>query len=58
MAQDGTLTGTLIAFSADDGTQQSVIDIAGHPNTASFAAAGGRLYLTTHDGKVLCIGAK
>ena len=48
----------LWAFSAGDGKKLSELAIPAEPVFDGLAAAGGRLYLSTKDGKLLCFGKK
>ena len=50
--------GVLRIFSAKDGQELGKIDLEVPPAADGIAAARGRLYLTTHDGQVICYGAK
>jgi hypothetical protein len=53
-ALDGKLGGRLLAISATDGKTLSEIPLDSLPTWDSLAAAGGRLYLSTIDGHVVC----
>ncbi|MBL7223492.1 MAG: PQQ-binding-like beta-propeller repeat protein [Candidatus Brocadiae bacterium] len=55
-ALDGKKGAVLLAISAADGTTLATHKLAAPPAWDGMAAAGGRLYLTTVDGKVLCLG--
>jgi hypothetical protein len=45
----------LMAFSAADGEQLSRRELRAQPVFDAMAAAGGRLYLSTVDGRVTCL---
>ena len=49
--------GQIFAFSASDGKQLAERKLASPPVWDGMAAAGGRLYLSTMDGKVVCFAA-
>jgi len=51
----GKRGGLLWAVSADDGTKLAEYPLEAPPQWDGLAAAGGRLYLTTTDGKILCM---
>ena len=57
--QDGALTGkqggSLLAFSTTDGKKLSEIKLPAMPAWDTLAAAGGAIFVTTIDGKVLCL---
>ena len=59
-ADDAALTGKkgalLRAVSAIDGKQLAEYRLDAPPTWDGMAAAGGRLYLSSTDGKVLCMG--
>ncbi len=46
----------LWVFSAADGKQLGRVELPGPPRFDGMAAAGGRLYVVTDDGRVLCLG--
>ena len=48
----------LLAVSAADGKILADYKLESIPSWDGMAAANGRLYMTTKDGKVLCMGAK
>jgi len=48
----------LAALAAEDGRQLSELQLSSPPVWDGLAAANGKLYLTTMDGKVLCFNAK
>jgi len=50
--------GTLLAVSAADGKTLAQIPLHSPPAWDGMAAAGGRLYLSTLDGTVVCFGGK
>ena len=50
--------GLLLAVDAADGKELARYTLDSPPNWDALAAAGGRLYMTTMDGKVLCMGKK
>jgi hypothetical protein len=56
-AYDGRKGAILSAVSAADGKGLASYRLASMPVFDGLAAAGGRLYLSTTDGKVLCLGA-
>ena len=53
---DGRGGGLLRAVSAADGKKLAEYKLNAPPVWNGMAAAGGRLYLATTDGKVLCLG--
>jgi outer membrane protein assembly factor BamB len=53
-AWEGRLGGVLAAFAARDGEKLAEYKLAAPPVWDGMAAAGGRLYLATMDGQVLC----
>jgi hypothetical protein len=55
-ALTGKMGGRLLAASAEDGRCLAAYELGCMPTFDGMAAAGGRLYLTTIDGKVLCLG--
>ena len=57
-ALTGKMGGRLLAVSAKDGRCLAAYDLGSIPTFDGMAAAGGRLYLTTIDGKVLCLGGE
>jgi len=57
-ALTGKMGGRLLAASAEDGRCLAVYELGTVPTFDGMAAAGGRLYLTTLDGKVLCLGSE
>ena len=57
-ALDGRKGALLAAFSADKGDKLAECELAAPPVFDGLIAAGGRLYLATIDGKVLCMGAE
>ena len=54
-AFDGQRGGLLWAVSAADGQKLGQLQLDAPPVFDGMAAAGGRLYLTTQAGKVLCL---
>jgi outer membrane protein assembly factor BamB len=56
--REDQLEALLWAVSTDDGRTLAEYPLAGQPVFDGLAAAGGRLYLSLHDGTVLCIGPK
>jgi hypothetical protein len=48
----------LWAFSAADGKKLAELKLPAEPSWDALAAAGGRLYITTEDGKLRCFGKK
>jgi outer membrane protein assembly factor BamB len=57
-AFEGRKGGVLVAFAAADGRRLSEIKLAAPPVWDGMAAANGRLYVATTDGRVLCMGTK
>jgi outer membrane protein assembly factor BamB len=55
-AIEGRSTGTLVVVSAADGKPLAEYQLDSPPVFDGMAAAGGRLYIATLDGKVLCYG--
>jgi outer membrane protein assembly factor BamB len=56
-AFEGRRGGLLVAISPADGQQLAAYRLASMPRFDGMIAAGGQLYLSTADGKVLCLGA-
>ncbi len=54
----GERGGLLRAVSAEDGAELGQWELAAPPVWDGMAAAGGRVYLATTDGKVLCLGGR
>ena len=52
----GKKGGALWVLSARDGKKQAEVALASPPVFDGMAAAGGRLYVTTLDGKMVCVG--
>jgi len=50
--------GTLWSFSVKDGSKQNEIKLPSTPLYDGMAAANGRLYISTTDGQILCLGKK
>ena len=50
--------GELRAFAAEDGRQLGELQLPAPPAFDGLAAAGGRLYLATQDGRLRCFGKK
>jgi outer membrane protein assembly factor BamB len=50
--------GVLLALSATDGAEQARCDLDAPPAFDGLAAAYGKLYLTTADGKIVCLAGK
>jgi outer membrane protein assembly factor BamB len=48
----------LVALSAEDGTERSTYRLDAPPVLDGMAAAGGRLYVTLHGGRLLCLEGK
>lgn len=57
-ALTGKMGGRLLAISAEDGRCLAAYELGVMPTFDGMAAGGGRLYLTTLDGKVLCLGGE
>ncbi|MHC5055734.1 MAG: outer membrane protein assembly factor BamB family protein [Planctomycetota bacterium] len=57
-AYAGELGGVLWAASADDGRKLGEYKLDAAPSWDGMAAAGGRLYISTADGKLVCMGAR
>jgi hypothetical protein len=57
-AFDGKLGGELWAFAAADGKKLNALKLGAPPVFDGMAAARGRLYLSTADGKVSCFGGQ
>jgi len=55
-AYEGRRGGKLLVVSAATGTVQSRLTLPGAPVLDGLAVAGGRLYIATMDGKVICLG--
>ncbi len=55
---EGRKGGVLRAFAAADGRQLSEVKLPAPPVWDGMAAANGRLYVATTDGRVLCLGGK
>jgi hypothetical protein len=56
-ALEGREGGLLLALDARSGEGLSQLKLAAPPVFDGMAAANGRLYLSTTDGKLLCLGA-
>jgi len=57
-AYEGRKEGNLLVFSTTDGSKLSERPLASTPVYDGMAVAGGRLYLTTVDGKIACMGQR
>jgi len=57
-AIDGRKGAVLWAVSTEDGEKTAEYKLSAPPTYDGLAAANGKLYLTTRDGKVLCMSAK
>ncbi len=57
-AWEGRKGGVLAAFDAGDGKKLAEYKLPSPPVWDGMAAAGGRLYLSTKDGTVLCLGGR
>ena len=57
-ALEGRKGGQLMAISAVDGKKLAAVELGAAPVFDGMAAAKGRLYLATLDGKVLCLGGE
>ena len=51
-------TGRLLVYAAGDGGESGGVDLPGAPRFDGMAAARGRLYIATQDGKVVCLAGK
>ncbi len=54
-ALDGERGATLVAVSTKDGSKLGELKLDSPPAWDAMAAAGGRLYLATVDGHVICL---
>jgi len=54
----GRRGGQILAIAADDGKLLAARELGAMPTFDGMAASQGRLYLTTVDGKVLCLGGE
>jgi hypothetical protein len=54
----GKRGGQILAFAAGEGKMLAAFELGAMPTFDGMAAARGRLYLTTVDGKVLCLGGE
>ncbi|GAG23560.1 unnamed protein product, partial [marine sediment metagenome] len=57
-AFEGRRGGLLVAVSPADGRKLAAYRLDSMPRFDGMIAAGGRLYLATTDGKILCLGAR
>ena len=57
-AYEGKRGALLMAVSAAEGKTLLKLDLSAPPVWDGMAAAGGRLYMTTADGKVVCMGSR
>ncbi len=57
-ALEGRMGGQLLAVSAADGKTLAFYDLGAMPTFDGMAAAQGRLYLSTADGQVVCLGER
>ncbi|MEA3367472.1 MAG: PQQ-binding-like beta-propeller repeat protein, partial [Planctomycetota bacterium] len=57
-AWEGRKGGVLAAFDTADGKELARYNLAAPPVWDSLAAAGGRLYVATRDGRILCMAGK
>ena len=57
-ALEGKLGAMLLAVSAADGSELARYDLKSIPQWDGMAAAGGRLFFTTVDGKLVCLAGK
>ncbi|MGD8238200.1 MAG: PQQ-binding-like beta-propeller repeat protein [Armatimonadota bacterium] len=57
-AFEGRKGAVLVAFSASDGSKLVEHELDAPPVFDGMAAANGRLYITTKDGRVVCMGGK
>lgn len=58
LMKDGQKGAYLLAFSKADGDELAVYDLDAPPVFDGLAAAGGRLYVSLEDGRLLCMGAR
>ena len=54
--QEPEKEGFLVAISAKDGRRLKTIALAASPVSDGIAAANGKLFVSTRDGKVMCFG--
>ena len=57
-AYEGRRGGKLLVLSAAEGTQRAEHSLDAPPVLDGLVVAGGRLYVATVDGKVVCLGAE
>jgi hypothetical protein len=57
-AYEGRKGGILTAFAAEDGTKLAEYKLPAPPVWDGMAATGGRLFISTTDGHVLCMGTQ
>ncbi len=57
-AYEGRKGGKLLVVSTSDGKVEAELTLASPPVLDGLAVAGGKLFLSTADGKVTCLGAK
>ena len=57
-AYEGRRGGVLFALKTADGTKKAELQLDAAPAYDGMAIAGGRLYLSLTDGKILCLGGK
>ncbi|MGB2819508.1 MAG: PQQ-binding-like beta-propeller repeat protein, partial [Phycisphaerae bacterium] len=57
-AYEGRKGGRLLVISAADGTAKADLQLASPPVLDGLAAARGRLFMSTADGKVTCLAAE
>jgi hypothetical protein len=57
-AYEGRSSGRLMAFSIADGEKIAEYDLSSAPVFDGMAAAHGRIYLATRDGKLVCYAGK
>ncbi|HOX08659.1 MAG TPA: PQQ-binding-like beta-propeller repeat protein [Planctomycetota bacterium] len=55
---DGKRTGEVLVLSAKDGAKAASVALPAAPVYEGLALAGGKLYASLEDGRVICLGAK
>jgi hypothetical protein len=57
-AWEGRKGGILAAFAAGDGKRLAEYKLPAPPVWDGMSAAGGRLFISTHDGSIICMGKR